>query len=99
MPNPKGGHDVKRLLAVCLAAGVVGSAAVPVASADSPGPVAGQPNCKGQLTAAGAQAFGGLGSIVSGYAHFFNSQGTSLGQTGIPALKANCPTPPPPPPA
>ena len=87
---------MKRFLAICLVVGAVGVGAVPVASADSSSP----PNCFGQEISAGAQhSAGGLGAFISGYAHFFNSVGTSLGQTGIPFAKAACPVPPPPPPS
>jgi hypothetical protein len=88
---------MKRFLAVCLAASAVGVSAVPVASADSSSP----PNCFGGEISTGATSGppGSLGAFISGYAHFFNSMGTSLGQTGIPFAKAACPVPPPPPPS
>jgi hypothetical protein len=87
---------VKRLIAVCLAVGAAGIAVVPVASADPSDPA----NCWGQEHALANQANPGIvGVYASGYAHYFNSLGTSSGQTGVPAAKLSCPTPPPPPPA
>jgi hypothetical protein len=88
---------MKRFVAVCLAVGAVGVSAVPAASADSSSP----PNCFGQEISTGATNGppGSLGAFISGYAHFFNSRDTSLGQTGIPFAKAACPVPPPPPPS
>ena len=87
---------MKRFVAVFLATGAVGVAAAPLASADPSSP----PSCFGQeISGAAMSSPGFLGSFVSGYTQFFNSQGLNLGQAGIPFAKATCPTPPPPPPS
>jgi hypothetical protein len=87
---------VKRFVAVCLVTGAVGVAVVPVASAASSSP----PNCfGGEISTAAMSSPGFLGSFASGYAHFFNSNGTNLGQSGVPFAKATCPVVPPPPPS
>ncbi len=88
---------MKRVFTVCIAAGALSVSAVSVAAADPSSP----PNCFGQEVSTGATTGppGSLGAFISGYAHFFNSMGTSLGATGIPAAKAACPTPPLPPPS
>ena len=89
---------MKRLIALCLAAGAVGVAIAPIASADPSSP----PDCFGQEH----QEFvssnptpGALGDFTSDWVHYFNSRpGENEGQTGIPQVKALCPTLPPPPP-
>jgi hypothetical protein len=88
---------VKRLAATLAAFGLLalGTAGSALGDASSP------PSCFGnQDVAPAAQSSpGALGAFISGYAHFFNSTGTSIGQTGIPFAKATCPAPIPPPPS
>lgn len=87
---------MKRFAAICVAAASAAAfAGAPVASADSSSP----PSCYGQeISNAAAYSPGLVGTLASGYAHYFNSQGLNLGQAGIPFVKATCPTLPPPPP-
>lgn len=88
---------MKRLAATLTVFGLLalGTAGSALGDASSP------PSCFGnQDVAPAAQgSAGALGAFISGYAHFFNSTGASLGQTGIPFAKATCPEPIPPPPA
>jgi hypothetical protein len=86
---------MKRLAATLTAVGLLalGTAGSALGAASNP------PSCYGkQEISPGAQT-GLLGPFVSGYAHYFNSIGTSLGQTGVPYAKLNCPVVIPPPPA
>jgi hypothetical protein len=85
---------MKRFIALCLATGAVGVAVAPAASADPSSP----PDCFGQEHAAFlASGLGNLGDFTSDWVHYFNSRpGENEGQTGIPQVKALCPTLPPP---
>jgi hypothetical protein len=84
---------MRRVAAVCLATvGAVALAGAPVASADSSSPR----SCYGQeISSAAAYSPRLVATLASGYAHYFNSLGLTLGRKGVPLVKATCPTLPP----
>lgn len=77
--------------------GAAGALAVGIASPASAAPSS-PPSCFGQETAGFAtSAPQAVGTFVSAYATVgFSPPETSIGQTGVPSLKATCPSPPPP---
>jgi hypothetical protein len=87
---------MKPFVAACLAtAGATALAGAPLTSADSSSP----PSCYGrEISNAATYGPGLVGTLASGYAHYFHSLGLNLGQAGIRDLKATCPMLPPPPP-